>query len=536
MNHQHGDRLSWGDSVFLNLEREGMPLNVACICVLEGDIPFETYLRFVESRLPLIPRYLMRVVAPPLNVGLPIWDYDQGFDIHNHVREVTLKDGSDADLKTLAGKNFGNVMDRQHPLWDLTLVHGLKNNRTGLIARMHHCLADGIAGVGVMSALMDATPEVPRLPKRKTRLRVPPPRDAVPSLVDGLTSTYSNFMERILSGWADVLNLAERTLANGGNPASDEFSRLMPEIAAPTQRLRFNVLYRGPQKFACTEIPLADVRAIRQTCGTSVNDVLLALVTATIRRYSELHGDGVKGRLLRMMVPVNLRGNGNSTELGNRISLVAVTIPLDIRSPKELLAEVHRRTEFLKRVHAAELIGLAGGWIGILPNPMQAVAGPMISQVPFTPFNMVCTNVPGPQFPLYVLGHKMAHWYPYVPIGGELALNCAILSYNGIVYFGFSGDAHITPDLACLEKLLQLSFTELRDAAGIKPLRKKPPRKRIRATKQVVAKSAEQPATTVRIPITLPVAKPAAESAGVAGPIIEKNIIEEKKLATHLTA
>ena len=541
MGHQGGERLSWGDSVFLNLEREGMPLNVACVCVLEGDLPFETYVQFVESRMPLIPRYFMRVVAPPLNIGLPIWDYDPAFDIRNHLREATLEHGSDAELKVLAGEIFGKVMDRRHPLWDLTVVRRLKGNRTGIIARMHHCLADGIAGVGVMSALMDVTPEVPRLPKRRTRLRVPAPREAVPSIVDGLTSSYSNFMERILSGWADVLNITERTLANGGNAASEEFSRLMPEITAPTERLRFNVLYRGPQKFACTKIPLADIKAIRHACGTSVNDVLLALVTATIRRYSELHGDDVKGRLLRIMVPVNLRGSNTSHELGNRISLVAVTIPLDIRHMKKLLTEVHRRTEFLKRARAAELVGLAGGLLGILPCPVQAFAGPMISQVPFTPFNMVCTNVPGPQYPLYVLGHKMLHWYPYVPIGGELALNCAILSYNGTVYFGFSGDAHITPDLGRFEKLLQSSFTELRDAAGIKPPQKRPPQKRVRATKKVAKKPAEQPATTLRVPIPLPVARPAAESSAAAGPIFgnkifEKKIAEEKIVEKKISA
>lgn len=334
MNHQQGDRLSWGDSVFLNLERDGMPLNVACICVLEGAIAFKTYLQFVESRLPLIPRFLMRVVAPPLNIGLPIWDYDPEFDLKNHVREVTLKDGSDADLKALAGKIFGQVMDRQRPLWDLTLVTGLTGNRTAIIARMHHCLADGIAGVNVVNALMDVTPDMPTLPKRRSRLRVPKPREAAPSLVGGLTSSYSNFMERVLSGWADVLNITERTLGNAGNPPSEELSSLMPEITAPTERLRFNVLYRGPQKFACTEIPLAEVKAIRHACGTSINDVLLALVTATIRRYCEVHGDSVQGRLLRIMVPVNLRGNGNSNDLGNRISLVAVTIPLDIRPRK----------------------------------------------------------------------------------------------------------------------------------------------------------------------------------------------------------
>ena len=529
-NHQPGDRLSWGDTVFLNLEREGMPLNVACLCVLEGDIPFEAYLRFVESRLPLIPRYLKRVVPSALNVGLPSWDYDPTFDIRNHVREATLKHGTDAELKDLAGKILGKVMDRQHPLWDLTLVHGLKGNRTGIVARMHHCLADGIAGVGIMSALMDASPRTPRVPKRKLQLNVPPPRDTVASLVDGVASSYSNFMERILSAWADVLNITERTVANGGIPASDELSRLLPEITAPTERLRFNVLYRGPQKFACTEIPLAEVKAIRHTFGTSINDVLLALVTATVRRYSEFHGDSVKGRLLRIMVPVNLRGNDGAADLGNRISLVAVTIPLDIRDPKKLLAAVHRRTEFLKRVHAAELVGLTGGLIGILPSPMQSFTGPMISQVPFTPFNMVCTNVPGPQFPLYVLGHKMLHWYPYVPVGGELAVNCAILSYNGMVYFGFSGDVHAAPDLGRFEKFLKLNFTDLRDAAGIKAERKRAPQKRVRTKKQATAKSVIQPATTVRVPIPLPVTKPKTETV-TSGPMAE-----EKKIVTQLTA
>jgi diacylglycerol O-acyltransferase / wax synthase len=527
-NGQSGDRLSWGDSVFLNLERAGMPLNVASVSVLEGDVPFDAYLRFVESRLRLIPRYLMRVVAPPLNAGLPSWDFDSDFDIRNHVRAVTLKHGSDAELKALAGKILGKVMDRQHPLWDLTLVHGLKGNRTGLIARMHHCLADGIAGVGIMSVLMDATPITPPVPKRKARMPVPAPRDAMTSLVDGLASSYSNFMDRILSAWVDVLSMAERTLTNAGSPPSDEFSQLLPEITAPTERLCFNVIYRGPQKFACTEIPLAEVRAIRHACGTSINDVLLALVTATIRRYSELHGDQIKERLVRIMVPVNLRGNNSTAELGNRISLVPVTIPLDIRNPRKLLAAVHRRTEFLKRAHAAELVGLAGGLIGILPSPMQAFTGPMISQLPITPFNMVCTNVPGPQFPLYVLGHKMLHWYPYVPVGGELALNCAILSYNGMVYFGFSGDVHAAPDLGRLEKFLKLSFAELRDATGIKPERKRSPRKRRRLRDQAgvtpePAPSGASPATTtVRIPMPLPSARPAVGPTAAGRPITKE--------------
>jgi len=500
-NRQQSDRLSWGDTVFLHLEREGMPLNVASICIFEGEVSFEDCVQFVESKLPLLPRYLKRVVPAPFGLGLPSWEYDPEFDLRRHVREVTLQHGTDTELKAVAAKLFGTVMDRRHPLWDIAVVRGLKGNRTGIIIRMHHCLSDGIAGVGIMNVLLDASPEVSRLAKKKIKFHVPSPPDPLTSLTTGFVDSYSDFVKRILSAMADLLSMAERAAANGANPASQEFVNLFPEITAFTERLRFNVLYRGPQKFACTEVPLEEVKAIRRKSGTSVNDVVLALVTATIRRYCELHGDSVRKKLLRIMVPVNLRGNNDRSELGNRISLVPVTIPLDIRQPRKLLAAVHKRTEFLKRSHAAELVSLAGGLIGMFPTSVQGLAGPIASQLPITPFNLVCTNVPGPQFPLYLLGHKMLRWYPYVPVGGEMAVNCAILSYNGTVYFGFSGDAHAAPDLRRMETLLKESFTELRDAGGIKPPDKKPAKKKRVRQKQQVAPAVAAPSKTVPAPI-----------------------------------
>ena len=528
-NHNRGDRLSWGDTVFLHLEREGMPLNVASVCVFEGEIPFGAYLRFVESKLPLLPRYLKRVMSPPFGIGLPSWEYDPTFKIRNHVRQLTLKHGTEAELKAVAGKIFSKVMDRQHPLWDLTLVHGLKENRTAMIIRLHHCMADGIAGVGIMNLLLDASPVAPILPRKKLRLPPPPRPDPLTSLMSGVVDSYSDVVKRVLSALEDMVSIAEQVAANGSALATDEFSRLLPEITAFTERLRFNVPYRGPQKFTWAEIPLADVKAIRHSCGTSVNDVILALMTATIRRYSEFHGDRVKGKLLRMMVPVNLRGNENPGELGNRISLVPVTIPLDIRNPRKLLAAAHQRTNFLKRVHAAELVSLAGGLIGFFPTSVQALAGPLASQLPITPFNLVCTNVPGPQFPLYLLGHEMLRCYPYVPVGGEMAVNCAILSYNGTVYFGFSGDVHAAPDLGRLETFLEQSFTELREAArGNAPQKNG---KKARPKAQNVSKPASAPVSVLRAP--LPPRAPLREvkTAGGTSPITE-----EESLLTAVSA
>jgi diacylglycerol O-acyltransferase len=464
-NQQQSERLSWGDTVFLNLEREGMPLNVASVCAFEGKVSFGDFVRFVESKLPLIPRYLKRVVPEPLGFGLPTWEYDPDFDLRRHLRELSLKSGTETELKRVAGKLFTEVMDRAHPLWDMTLVHGLKRNRSGVIIRLHHCLADGIAGVRLMNVLFDPTPAIPKLRKRG-RFRVPASRRTpLNSLANGVVDSYWDMVKRIFSTWTDLLGLAQRVATDGTSLAAEKLPSLLPEVTAPTERLHFNMVYRGPQKFVWAKIPLADVKTIKKALGASVNDVLLALVTATIRRYSELHGDRVKGRLLRMMVPVNLRGEGNPAELGNRISLVPVTVPLDIRNPKKLVIAVHQRTEFLKRTHAAEVVSMVGGLIGILPGALQALAGPLMSQLPVTPFNMVCTNVPGPQYPLYLLGHRMLDWYPYVPVGGELAVNCAILSYDGTVFFGFSGDVHAAPDLRRLEELLKTSFLELRQVA-----------------------------------------------------------------------
>src|SRR5579872_1263439 len=155
-NQSQSDRLSWGDSVFLHLEREGMPLNVASVCTFEGDISLEDCVQVIESKLPLLPRYLKRVASAPFGLGLPSWEYDPDFDLRRHMRQEMLQRGTQTELKDLAGKLFSTVMDRQHPLWDMTVVRRLRRNRTGIIFRLHHCLADGIAGVGIMNVLLDS--------------------------------------------------------------------------------------------------------------------------------------------------------------------------------------------------------------------------------------------------------------------------------------------------------------------------------------------------------------------------------------------
>jgi diacylglycerol O-acyltransferase len=226
-----------------------------------------------------------------------------------------------------------------------------------------------------------------------------------------------------------------------------------------------------------------------------------------------------------MMVPVNLRSKESTTELGNRISIIPVTVPLDIRDPKKLLHAVHRRTEFLKQAHAAEIVSLSAGLIGMLPSGLQAIIGPVISQLPVTPFNLVCTNIPGPQYPLYLLGHKLLRWYPYVPVGGEMSVNCAVLSYDGNIGFGFSGDVHAAPDLRRLEDFLKVSFAELREAAGIRPPRRESPKTARVKPRTKKPNTAPELLTSAQESVPLTVPAPPAQTAAAMPTTGEERVL-----------
>ncbi len=464
-NGAEKNSFSWGDALFLHIERPGQPLNIAGVSVFEGEIKLADCRAYIESKLPLIPRYLQRAVPTSFDLGLPSWEFDPQFDIKNHVREVTLKQGTLKELKALAGRIVSESMDRQRPLWDFTFAR-LKGGRTGLVVRIHHCLADGIGGVGAMNVIMDASPNPAPISPEITKVEVPPlPKDAGAAFLDGLAKSYLSVFNGALTLHSGLMTLAERAVANPSD-VPVELMGLLSGLAAPAERLPFNVVCNGPQKFAWTEVPLADIKAIKNACGGTVNDVVLSLVTLAFGRYAEKRGVDLTGRSLRIVVPVNVRGNGNATELGNQISFVPVPLPLDMRDPVQLLSVVTERVEFLKRTRAAEFVGLLGGLLSTLPNAFWKNVGPVVSKLPLSLCNIICTNIPGPQVPLYFMGHKMLSWYPWVPIGGLMGINCAILTYDGTAFFGFTGDVKAAPGLESLEKFVDESFAELRAGAA----------------------------------------------------------------------
>jgi diacylglycerol O-acyltransferase / wax synthase len=504
---QQSNSFSWGDALFLYVERPGQPLSIACVSVFEGAIPLKAFRNFVESKLPLIPRYLQYVVFPPFNLGLPSWQFDPNFDIRNHIRQVTLRHGTEGDLKAVASKIVSSHLDRQRPLWDLTLVRGLEGNRTGLVVRIHHCLADGVAGVGVVNVLMDPSPVPPPPPSKPPVFQPPPARDAGAQLLETLFKSYFSAVNGALTLHSEAMKIAQEALANPGGPLAD-LVNVMPELAAPAERLPFNLVCQGPQKFAWTEVSMADIKTIRESSGGTVNDVILAVTAQAFRRYAELRGAKLKGRSIRIVIPVNVRGKGDVSQLGNRISFLPVTLPLDIRDPQKLFAFVRERMEYLKRARAAEFVGFAGGLFSTVPTAILAAIGPLVSQLPLSLCNLICTNVPGPQIPLYLLGHKMLSWYPYVPIGGEMGVNCAILTYNGTAYFGFTCDVHAVPDPEHLEKFVTTSFAELLKSSRrvVKPAVEEEPtppkRKRPSGTIPFIAKKTAK--ASRKVPLSSP--------------------------------
>jgi diacylglycerol O-acyltransferase / wax synthase len=509
------DCLSFGDSLFLSLERAGMPLHMASLSIFEGKLSLRACLRFVAAKLPLIPRYRQRVAPAPLNLALPSWQSDPEFDLRNHVRELRLRRGTEAELKAVASRILSTNLDRRRPLWDMTLLTGLSGGRTGVLTRVHHCMADGLSGVELMNVLMDHTPEYSSAGKSSP---FPPPNGRpAPSVLECFLESCLSAVQRVFTAESELLAMAERMVAtsseqehdlsehphsglNGDAPvlSPEELNRILPELLAPAQRLPFNVICHGPQKYECAQLPLADLKRIKHLCAVSLNDVLLGLVTYAVQRYVAAHQVHPRKRSLRIVVPVSVRRKSEMGELGNQITFVPVTVPLYRRRVRDLVLAAHEYVQLLKKAHVAELVGLAGSLLGAIPVPLQAAIGPVASQLPLSVSNLICTNVPGPHEALYLLGHKMLACYPYVPIGGEMGMNCAMLTYNGTAFFGFTGDVQAVPDLGSLPKLLLAGFAQLKKEVGMAE-GKRPSRRRTKPAPTPTEKES-RPAAVVAFP------------------------------------
>ena len=469
------------DAVFLNFESKEMPLNIGSVSICEGSIPFDLFVAIIESRLDLIPRYRQKVMRPFLDVGLPTWQYDPEFDIRRHIFRAKLDPpGKEAQLRKLAGQIFTQRLDRSKPLWEIYVLDGLEGGRSAAISKVHHCMVDGVGGVGLLNVLMDTSPDVPAEPPKAKPYRPPKPPDPAMLFLDALASRFTSGIERVLNAQRDALDFGMSLLQDGRTlPGMQQTLGELPRVLAPLERLPFNRPCSGERRVAWNVIPFAEMRAIRAACGCSINDIVLTLITGAVSRYCRLHGETVDNRYIRLLVPVNLRDQKDGGNYGNRISMLPLTLRLDIADPLARLRHAAAQATAMKRGRVAELIRMGASWLGAIPAPLQTLAGSvLILNTPFPLFHMVCTNVPGPQIPLYVGGKRMLSIYPHVPTGSDVGISVAVESYDQNFYFAFTIDAQAAPDGERIKDLLDASHRELCKAAGIAV--SAPPRKRAR--------------------------------------------------------
>jgi diacylglycerol O-acyltransferase / wax synthase len=502
-------RLSPVDAAFLYLERKEIPLAIASLNIFDGEIPFNKFVARVESKLDLVPRYRQIVEMPPWNRDLPVWKDDPHFDIRRHMFRVRVDPpGGDAELEALVGRIFSRTLDRGRPLWEIYVIDGLKGGRGALIFRLHHALADGVSGAGLMKVILDTTPKAPV--RRQLRSQPLPPPVVEPSLVDKISSAVQTTLRTAFKAEAGLLGFAQSLFSDPMDDARKGLLELLPELALPVERLPFNKPCGGDRKFCWAEFDLAEVKAIREAVGGTLNDVVLTVVTRALASYVRLHGQTTVKRFVRIVCPVSLRHGAEGAGLGNLISFMPVALPMDVRDPARMLRAVAARTETMKHAGAAQLMLLVAGCIAAAPAPLQALFWWGLPELilPAPLLNMICTNVPGPDVPLYAVGRRMLATYPQVPTGYDLGVNVAVETYEGKLFFGLIADAHVASDVNRLRDFLCAAFGELREAAVGAPAELKKVQRRGGRTRRAAVRASKPEAAGVT-------PKPASETPPV---------------------
>jgi diacylglycerol O-acyltransferase len=459
------DRLSGLDASFLHLEHGATHMHVAGAIVCEGPAPpYEELVEHIVSRLHLVPRYRQRLAFVPLAQGRPTWVDDPHFNVAFHVRHTALPDpGDESQLRRLCGRVFSQALDRSRPLWELWLVEGLSEGRFALLSKTHHALVDGISGVDIVSVLFDtAADPVPAGPVPEWIPR-PLPTDAQ-LLADALRERATVPAE-ILRGVRAALRGPERVLEGLARAAAGLGA--VAQVAQSAPPSPFNVRIGPHRRFAWASGDLADFKAVKNALGGTVNDVVLAVVAGALGRYLERHGELDEDLVLRAMVPMSVRSDLERGALGNRVAAMWSALPVGVADPVERLLRISREMDGVK--DSAQAIGaqVLTELTGFAPPTIMAQAARL--QARQRMFNLVVTNVPGPQFALFMLGRRMQAIYPMVPLASNQALGIAIMSYDGHMFFGLGADYDTLPDLEDLADDLRTSLAELVAAAGVSP-------------------------------------------------------------------
>ncbi len=456
------DRLSALDVSFLYLEEPTTPMHVGGLVTFQPPktgFDYDSLVALIESRIGLVPRYRQKIKGVPVGLANPVWVDDGDFDVTYHVRRSALpRPGNDAQLRELTGRLMSRRLDRARPLWEIYLVEGLSGGRIALITKTHHAMVDGRSAVDLGQVLLDLTP-VPR--ETGEDLWMPAPEPGPVELVAGAVGDYirrpSAVLDTVRSGVADVRATTSRVAGAIGGLAAAARIATRPAPDSP-----LNARIGEQRRLGTAQTSLDDYKRVRKAHGGTVNDVVLATVSMALRNWLLSRGEPVNATTtVRAMVPLSVRTGTEQGSLGNRVSSFLVDLPVGEANPKVVLSQVsysmNAHKESGQSVGADALITLSG----FAPPTLHALGARVASGFSRRLFNVVVTNVPGPQFPLYAGGAKLLEMFPVVPLAKGQAVSIGLTSYNGGVFYGLNADRDAMGDVDVLAALIEESLAGL---------------------------------------------------------------------------
>jgi diacylglycerol O-acyltransferase / wax synthase len=450
-------RMSAQDASFLHIETDSSPMHVGGVSIFEGPPPpFADILARVRGKLALVPRYRQVVRFVPLALARPVWADDPHFNLGYHVRRTALPSpGGEAELLTLVGRVMSQNLDRAKPLWEMWVVEGLGDGRWALLSKVHHCMVDGIASTDLMSILLDKEPAPePPHPGAWTPGPLPGPARLLAGAVVEQATNPVSFTER----FAGALLTPRQFLT-----LLEDTSRGMIGFAG-VARLGGGSSLNGPlgphRRWGWARGRLSDVQSVRHTLGGTVNDVVLAAITGGFRELLQSRGESVD-RVLRTLVPVSVRRPGERGTYNNRVSAIFAELPVGIEDPARRLRSISAQMADLKDSKQAVAGEVLTSLSGFAPPMLLALGARLSSRLPQRSLNTGTTNVPGPQFPLYLAGRRMLESFPYIPLFASVRVAVAIFSYDGALSFGVSGDYDTAPDIDVLCQGIEHGLAEL---------------------------------------------------------------------------
>jgi diacylglycerol O-acyltransferase len=457
------DRLTALDSTFLHLEEHSAAhMHVASVMVFEGTAP--THKELVDNtmrRLHLVPRYRQRLAYVPLGQGRPVWADDPHFNPYYHIRHTALpRPADEAALKRLAGRVFSQRLDRSKPLWEMWLVQSLAGGRFAIIAKTHHALVDGISGVDITTVLFDTAPDpAPTAPPSAWSAK---PLPGPAKLLGEALLERTTMPGEMIRGARALLRGPRRVAGQVRDGVKSVAATAFSGAAPPSP---FNVEIGPHRRYTFVDADLGRCKAIKDSLGGTLNDTVLTVVTLALGRYMRGRGEDTEGLVLKAMVPVSVRTKEQRGKLGNQVAAMWAPLPVGIENPAECLRKIAASMADLKESGQAVGAQVLTNLAGFAPPTILSQAARLQARQSF--FNLVVTNVPGPQFPLYMLGRRLEVLYPVVPLAQRQALGIAVMSYDGHLGFGLLGDYDALPDLEQIAEDVRASIAALARAAGV---------------------------------------------------------------------